>query len=169
MPVVFLCLLLLTAGCGYEPRGAGAGLGGLPAEIQRLHLAALTNGTFRPGLQGLVGAAILRRLQQDGRVRLAPRESANAILGGTLTAYENIPIAFDRSDIGRRFRVRLILALQLMERGGEKVLLKEEIFGEAFYTTGSDVVATRSAEEEAAQRAALDLAARVVECVMEGL
>jgi len=164
-PLVFLCLLLLTAGCGYQPHGTGS----LPPEIQRLHLAALTNGTFRPGLQGLVGAAILRRLQQDGRVRLAPRESADAILGGTLTAYENIPIAFDRSDIGRRFRVRLILALQLTERGGDKVLLKEEIFGEAFYTTGSDVVATRSAEEEAAQRAAQDLAARVVERLMEGL
>ncbi len=159
------CLLLLAAGCGYQPLGTGS----LPAEIQRLHLAPLTNDTFRPGLQGLVGAAILRRLQLDGRMHLASQEIADAVLSGNLTAYENTPIAFDSSDVGRRFRVRLIFAMRLTQRGGEKVLLKEEITGEAFYTTGNDVVGTRSAEEEADQRAAQDLATQVVTRLREGL
>lgn len=169
-------LLLLTAGyslafvgCGYQPYGVGAGPGGLPREIQRLHLAALTNDTFRPGLQGLVSAAILRRLQQGGRVQLAPPEAADAVLAGSLTAYQNDPIAFERADIGRRFRVRVILALRLTVRGGDKVLLKEDLVGEAFYTAGAGVVATRAAEEEATARAAQDLAARVVSRLMEGL
>lgn len=169
IPPAFVCVLLLAAGCGYQPQGVGLDPGGRPAGIQRLHLAPLTNGTFKPGLQGVVGAAILRRLQQDGRVRLASREAADAILAGTLTGYQNFPLAFDQADIGRRFRVRLTLALTLTEGGGEKVALKEEIAGEAFYTTGSDVVATRSAEEEATQRAAQDLAARVAARLMEGL
>lgn len=156
---------MLAAGCGYHPLGSGS----LPEEIQHLYVAPLANDTFRPGLQGLVGAAILRRLQQDGRVHLVSQAMADAVLAGNLTAYENIPIAFDTSDVGRRFRVRLIFAMQLKERSGEKVLLKEEITGEAFYTTGSDVVGTRSAEEEAAQRAAQDLAARVVTRLAEGL
>jgi len=160
-----VCLLLLAAGCGYHPLGEG----GAPAEIQHLYLAPLNNGTFRPGLQGLVGAAILRRLRQDGRVQLVSQETADAVLAGDLTAYENIPLAVDSSDVGRRFRVRLSFAMQLKERGGEKLLLKEEVTGEAFYTTGSDVVGTRSAEEEAAQRAAQDLAARVVTRLIEGL
>jgi hypothetical protein len=59
--------------------------------------------------------------------------------------------------------------MQVTERSGEKVLLKEEIAGEAFYTAGSDVVGTRSAEEEAAQRAAQELAARAVTRLMDGL
>ena len=156
---------LLTAGCGYRPHGMGS----LPPEIQRLHLAALVNDTFRPGLQGLVGAAIIRRLQQDSRVRLSAPEAADAVLAGTLTAYENEPVAFERFDVGRRFRVRLMLLLRLTGPGGEKVLLKEEIVGEAFYTAGNDVVATRSAEEEATQRAAQDLAVRAVARLLEGL
>lgn len=156
---------LLIAGCGYHPEGAG----NLPREIQRLHLAALANDTFRPGLQGLVSAAILRRLQQDGRVRLAPAEAADSVLDGSLTAYQNDPIAFERADIGRRFRVRVTLALRLREREGEKLLLQEEIVGEAFYTAGAGVVSTRAAEEEAAARAAQDLAARIVARVLEGL
>ena len=102
-------------------------------------------------------------------MHLASREIADAVLSGNLTTYENMPIAFDSSDVGRRFRVRLIFAMRLTQRGGEKVLLKEDIAGEAFYTTGSDVVGTRSAEEEADQRAAQDLAARVMMRLLEGL
>ncbi len=170
--VFFRLLLWLTAGCGlllvgcgYQPYGTGS----LPPEIQRLHLAAIANGTFRPGLEGIVGAAILRRLQQDGRLRLAPREDADAVVAGTVTAYQNDAIAFEQADIGRRFRVRLILAMELRDRRGEQVLLKEEVAGEAFYTAGTGVVATRAAEEEATVRAAHDLAVRVALRLMEGL
>ena len=102
-------------------------------------------------------------------MRLAPPEAADAVLGGSLTAYQNDPIAFERADIGRRFRVRVTLALRLAERGGDKVLLKEEIVGEAFYTAGAGVVATRAAEEDATARAAQDLAGRVVARLMDGL
>jgi len=166
LPLVLLVILLLwITGCGYQPHG----LGSLPAEIQRVHLAALKNGTLRPGLQGIVGTAILRRLQQDGRIRAAPQEAADAVLEGTISAYENIPLAFEQGDIGRRFRVRLVLTMQLTGRNGEKVLLKEEVFGEAYYTAGTGVVATRAAEEEASFRAAQDLASRVVTRLLEGL
>jgi outer membrane lipopolysaccharide assembly protein LptE/RlpB len=153
------------AGCGYQPYAAGS----LPPEIQRLHLATLANNTFRPGLHGVVSAAILRRLQHDSRVHLAPREAADAVLAGTLVTYQNDPIAFERADIGRRFRVRLTLAMRLTAPDGQKVLLKEEIVGEAFYTAGAGVVATRAAEEEATLRAAQDVAAQVVRRLLEGL
>jgi hypothetical protein len=167
--VVILCVLLVAAGCGYQPYGTGAGRVGPPPEIQSLHLAPLTNATFNPGIDGAVSAAILRRLQQDGRIRLVSQEAAATVLGGTITTYENLPITFDEFDIGKRFRVRIRLALTLTQRGGEKALLKEEIFGEAYYTAGVEVLGTRTAEEEATQRAAQDLAARVVARLLEGL
>lgn len=167
----FARLLLVTAGCwlsaagcGYQPYGTGS----LPPEVQRLYLAPLSNGTLKPGVQGLVGAAILRRLQ-GGRVHLATQEAADAVLGGTLTAYENLPVAFTQTDVGRRFRVRIWLAMQLTDRGGGKVLLAEDIYGEAYYTTGATVTATNSAQDVATQRAAEDLAARVVTRLIEGL
>jgi outer membrane lipopolysaccharide assembly protein LptE/RlpB len=164
--VLFLVILLpWGAGCGYQP----SGLGSLPPDLQRLHLAALKNNTFRPGLPGLVGGAILRQLQQDGRIRVAPQESADAVLAGTITAYQNIPVAFDQSDIGQRFRVRLVMSMQLTGRGTEKVLLREEVYGEAYYTAGQEVTETRTAEQDAGFRAAQDLAVRVVERLLEGL
>ncbi len=163
--VLLVILLLWGAGCGYQPYGMGS----LPQELQRLHLAAVKNDTFRPGLQGIVAAAILQQLQQDGRIRVAPQEAADAVLAGTITAYQNIPITFDQTDIGQRFRVRLILIMQLTGRGVEKVLLREEIYGEAYYTAGQEVTETRTAEQEASFRAAQDLAVRVMARLLEGL
>jgi hypothetical protein len=163
--VLLLILFFCGAGCGYQPYG----LGSLPTDLQRVHVAALGNDTFRPGLQGLVGAAILRQLQQDGRIRVVPQESADAVLAGTITAYQNIPITFDQSDIGQRFRVRLIMTMQLTGRSAEKVLLREEVYGEAYYTAGQEVTETRTAEQAAGFRAAQDLAVRLVERLLEGL
>jgi hypothetical protein len=134
-----------------------------------MHLAALGNGTFRPGLEGIVATAILRQLQQDGRIRVVPQEAADAVLAGTITAYQNVPITFDQSDIGRRFRLRVVMTMQLRGRDVEKVLLREEIYGEAYYTAGQEVTETRTAEQEAGFRAAQDLAVRVVERLLEGL
>lgn len=155
----------LGVGCGYRPLGEGS----LPRGIQRLHLTALSNGTFKPGVQGMVGAAILRRLQADGRVHLAPEPEADAVLGGTVTTYLNEAIAFEQADIGRRFRVRLSLLFTLTDRRAGTATLKEELTGEAYYTTGTGVVATRAAEDEAMQRAAQDLATRVVARLMDDL
>jgi hypothetical protein len=164
-PLIVLLVVVLVwgGGCGYQPYG----LGSLPPDLQRVHVAALRNDTFRPGLQGLVGAAILQQLQQDGRIRLSAQESADAILAGMITAYTNIPITFDSSDIGQRFRVRIIMTMQLTGRSAEKVLLREEVYGEAYYTAGQEVTETRTAEQAAGFRAAQDLAVRLVERLLE--
>ena len=156
---------VVVSGCGYRPLGEG----GLPHGIQRLHLAALTNATFKPGVQGIVGAAMLRRLQFDGRVSVTSETAADAVLGGTLTTYQNEPIAFEQADIGRRFRVRLTLLLTLTDRRGGTAWLTEEVTGEAYYTAGTGVTATRASEEEATQRAAQDLATRVLARLMDDL
>jgi len=167
IPLLVLSVVcaVLFPGCGYRPLGEG----NLPHGIQRLHLAAVSNGTFKPGVQGLVGAAILRRLLVDGRVRLASEPDADAVLGGTVTTYQNDPIAFEQADIGRRFRVRLTLLFTLSDRRGGTAVMKEEVAGEAYYTAGTGVVATRAAEDEAMQRAVLDLATRVVARLMDDL
>ena len=111
----------------------------------------------------------MRRLQFDSRVRMTDESAADAVLGGTVTTYQNDPIAFEQADIGRRFRVRLTLLVTLTDRRGGAAMLKEEVAGEAFYTAGTGVVATRAAEDEALQRASQDLAARIMARLMDDL
>jgi hypothetical protein len=158
------CALILV-GCGYRPLGTER----LPDGIRRVHLASIANGTYRPGIEGQLGAAILRRLQFATQVQVVPEPSAEAVLGGRIATYQNLPIAFQQTDIGQRFLVRLTLQMTLTDRQKGKVLLKEDVVGEAYYTAGAGAAATRAAEEEAAQRAVQDLAARAVDRLLEDL
>src|SRR4030067_563265 len=65
LPLVLLVILLLwITGCGYQPHG----LGSLPAEIQRVHLAALKNGTLRP-CPGAEGGQRGESTAERGRLR----------------------------------------------------------------------------------------------------
>jgi hypothetical protein len=145
---------LLLAGCGYRFPGT------LAERPPRLHVSAFANNTYRPGVHALVSAAVLRRLQLDRRLAVVDEAGAEAVLKGAVQGYENEAVAFERAEIGRRFRVRLLVTATLVDRrGGAPVT--HELAGEAFYTAGVGVTGTRAAEEDAIQRAAGDLADRL--------
>jgi hypothetical protein len=125
------------------------------------------NDTLRPGLEGAVTAAMLRQLLQDGRIQLVSGEAAGGVLSTRITVYENLPITFTPFDVGSRYRVRVWLLLQLTARGQDKPMLEDRVAGEAYYNTGASVVLTRTAEEDAIQRAVRNLAAQVVARILD--
>lgn len=153
---------LLFGGCGYKPVGT------IPS-AKSLAVIPFTNATFRPHLQAAIASAVLGVLRRDPRIALAEEKAADLLLEGTIAAYANDGIGFDRNDIARRFRVRIFLQAVLKERKSGAILAKEELVGEAFYTAGAEVVATQAAEKEAMARAALDLAERVHLLIITGL
>jgi len=156
--------LALAAGllfaCGYRPPG----LAGIPA-LQRLHVAPFLNETFRPGVNTLVAEAVLRRLQLDHRVAVVEEGRAEAVLAGAVRQYENQAVAFERAEIGRRFRVRLFVGASLRDRQGGPTL-RHELAGEAYYTAAATVTGTRAAEEDAVRRAAEDAAERLLSILL---
>ena len=157
--------MLAGAGCGYAPLTASS----VPPSLHRLHVAPVKNETYRPGLEGAITAAMLRQFRQDGRMQLAAQDTADGVLASRIVAYETLPITFTPFDVGRRYRVRVWLALELTARGQNTPMLEERLAGEAYYLTGADVVSTRTAEEEATQRAVRDLATNVVTRILESL
>jgi len=151
--------------CGYRPLEGGAG----PDGTQQVHVAGITNDTFNPGIQATVSAAIVRQLRFNTRIRLADEAAADLVLSGRVTSYQSDAIVFNVQDIGRRYRVRVILLATLAGRSGSPVRLTQEVSGEAYYTTGSTAADTRAAEQEATQRAAQDLARQLVALLVEEL
>lgn len=155
--------VVALAACGYQARTTGS----LQGDIRRLHVAAIRNDTFRAGLQGVVAAAVRRRLVTDGGFQLVDEPAAQAVLGGTVVNVQSDAVAFDLADVGRRFYVRIVMKATLRGPGGTSERSRE-VLGEAFYTAGIGVVGTRTAEEEAVQRASQDLAARLVAGLVDG-
>ena len=158
-----LVAVTVAVGCGYHPVGMGS-----PASATR-HVAveAITNETMRPGIQGIVGAAVLRQLRLHGVLGSSEAGPPTLILSGGVTGYLNEAIAFDRQDIGRRYRVRVTLLATLTDRTDGKVRLKEAIVGEAFYTTGVGAVSVSNSEAEALNFAAQDVASKLAARLLE--
>lgn len=164
LKILFLILsLLLTMGaCAYRPAGR------LPL-ARTFALVPLTNETFKPGLQVALASAILDELGRDPAVRLEVHQTADALLEGRIMGYANDGIGFDEQDIARRFRVQIRLHLIVRERQSGAVILMEDLAGEALYTAGPSVTATKAAEADALQQAALDIARQVRFRVNKGL
>jgi hypothetical protein len=155
---------IVAVACGYQP----VGMSGPPASARQVAVEAITNETMRPGIQGVVGAAILRQLRLHGVLRSAETGPPDLILSGGVTGYQNEAIAFDRiQDTGRRFRVRVTLLATLIGRADGKVRFKEAVVGEAYYTAGVGAVAVGNSEDEALQFAAQDVANKLVTRLLE--
>lgn len=163
--LVLLLLACLFPGCGYQPLEGGAGTQG----AQKLHVAGITNDTLNPWVQAAVSSAIVRQIRFNTRIRIIDEPLADVVLAGRVVSYQNEPITFSFQDIGRRYRVRVLLLVTLTKRGTGAVRLKQEITGEAFYNTGSTAADTRAAEQEATQRAAQDAARQMVALLVEEL
>lgn len=161
---VVVAAVICLGGCGYQPLGSAT-----PSRGERVFVDAITNGTFRPGIQTVVSAALLRQLRLHGILRSPEAGPPDLILSGAVTAYVNEAIAFDpiQQEVGRRFRVRVTLSATVAARADGAVRLKEAITGEAFYTAGVGAVGTRNAEDEALRRAAQDVASRMVARLLE--
>jgi hypothetical protein len=160
-----LLLALLFPGCGYQPLQGGGG----PHGPQKLHVAGITNDTLNPWVQAAVSSAIVRQIRFNTRIRITDEPLADVILAGRVLSYLNEPITFSLQDIGRRYRVRVLLQVTLSGRGTGVVRLKQEITGEAYYNTGSTASDTRAAEQEATQRAAQDASRQLVALLLEEL
>lgn len=158
-----MALGVVLGGCGYRPLGTN----GTPASSRQVSVGAIANETMRPGVQGVVAAALLRQLRLHGILRTPDAGTPDLMLSGGVTAYLNEPIGFDRQDIGRRFRVRVTLLSTLVGRTDGRVRFNEAITGEAYYTAGVGAVSARNAEDEALQFAAQDLASKVVARLLE--
>jgi hypothetical protein len=162
---VVLCLLgLVTAGCGYRFAT------GLPDGVRQVRLALRDDTVARPGLHAAVVASLRRALLHRGATRVGEEAGeAAALVEGTITEYANEAMAFDRTDVGRRFRVRVTVQLRVQGPGGSVPRLLEPIWGEAFYSSGRGIAATKAAEDEAAVRAVRDLADRAAARIAQEL
>ena len=162
---VMVASAVLAAGCGYRPLGTEA----LPANVRTVGVGPVGNTTYRPGLQGLLAEAVHQRLQADGRVRVRPSTEADAVIEMVVSGYGIEGVAWDQQSVARRFRVSVVAGMNLRDRRNQRILISDGLVGEAYYTAGSGVGTTLSAEEEATRRAVRDLADRIGTRIIEGL
>lgn len=163
----FYILLLSLTGCGYTnkitlPYGDAATIyvGNFKNRIPPENIL-----TYVAGLESSVTNAVIDGLAKDGNLKLADQEDADLILQGAVTGYEQEGFRFNRFEQVAEFRLFIVVALKLIDAKTDKVIWEEKAFsGDTQYFVEGNREIT---EETAAEKAIADLAAKIVDRIVE--
>lgn len=120
-----LLLAVTLSGCFYQLTG-----GGLPPNIRTVYVDLWENTTPDEALRGEVQRALQQRLPRELGVRLAPQASADAIIRGKLSGYDEttLNIAAQEQRGGRvqpvQRRLQITFDAEVFDVRGEKVIWK---------------------------------------------
>ena len=159
-----LAVSLALGGCGYSLRTS------MPAGINSIHVPVLENKTAEPGIEDFITQALTQAVVQGGRVRIAANaREADAILEGSIVAYQLTSLSFDSSANVTAYRLIIGLALTFKDLKQNKVLWKQDRIEErADFQVAGQVTQTIAREQVAVQRAAVDVARAIVSFAFEG-
>jgi hypothetical protein len=125
------------------------------------------NETLRPQLEAQISNAVIKRLQQDGSLRIETGPRADVILSGTVFRYQRSALRSLRSDTGvpREYEIAITVRVEARDRRtGEVVLKSTEVEGKSDVFIGED---QQSAEMQVLPLVADDIAKRVAGLLVE--
>ncbi len=162
LPLALLLLPCLLAGCfGYRLGPAGK------TTYRTVAVPMFANQTIRPQLEAQVTNGIIKRLHQDGTLRVVDREQADVVVLGTIVDYDRAVLRTEKDDTGVPREYRITIRVQVIirdERNDQPIVPSRTIEGVADTFIGSDL---QAADYQALPLAADDLARKVVTLLTE--
>jgi outer membrane lipopolysaccharide assembly protein LptE/RlpB len=150
-------LAAALAGCGYSFRG------NLPDHIQTVAVPVFANKTAEPAVENFLTSAVVEAFSTNGRLRVVPREDADAILEGEVVRYSLASIAYDSQANVRQYRLEVTMNLKFRDVRRNTVLFEEQGLREkSDFQVQNAVSQTISREESAVRAAAIDIARSIV-------
>lgn len=120
---VLLLLLLGVSACAYGFAG-----GGLPTHVRTMAVLPFENETASPELQSELHAALREQLRARLGVRDASEANADAVVRGTIRAYDaDVPIAYAadaRQSVSATRRLQITVDVTIVDQTTGKVLLQ---------------------------------------------
>ena len=154
---------LALGGCGYSLRTS------MPPGINTVHVPVLVNRTQEPGIEDFITQALTQAVVQSGARIAANAREADAVLEGSIVEYRLLSLSFDRSANVTSYRLIIGLALTFKNLKENKVIWKQDRIEErADFQVAGQVTQTLARENEAVQRAAVDVARAIVSFAFEG-
>jgi len=161
--VVQLALICLFAfGC------AGYHIGPVTKRnFNSIAVPVFRNTTLLPQLEAQISNAIIKRLQQDGSLRIESEPRADVVLKGSITKYTRQALRSLRTDTRspREYEITITVRVEATDRRtGETVLRSTEVEGKSDVFIGED---QQSAEEQVLPLIADDIGKRVAGLLVE--
>ena len=108
--------------------------------------------------------AIVDRIFLDGNLKMADKDSADAVLEGEIVQYRKDPLRY-QNEVVQEYRISIVCDVKLIDQKDSKILFEENnITGDTtYFTTGT----LQKTETSALNDATSDLARRIVNRIVE--
>jgi hypothetical protein len=157
------CVLVVSGCAGYE---LGSPSAEHLKEIKTIFIEPPQNITAEPSLGVALGHALSRRFDQNGRLKTARRNQADASIQVVLRNVSRDPLRSSRENIHRTMQYQSTLQAEItvINRKGEAVLPSRSFEGKTKYFTQADL---QESERQGWEVAIEELADRIVSYVAE--
>jgi hypothetical protein len=153
---------LLVSGC------AGYHVGPVTQHnFKTIAVPMFQNRTLQPQLEAQITNATVKRLQEDGSLRVESEPDADVVLDGAIIHYERTTLRTLQNDTRtpREFEIAITVRVEAKDRrSGEIVLKSTEVIGKSDVFIGAD---QQSAEFQALPLIADDIGRRVAGLLVE--
>ena len=166
--LVLLCLAVTVAGCGYRFSPGGEWI---DSGIRTVFVDNLVNSTSEPYVEIYLRNGFEDQFRKSPRFRLAAsRETADAVLKGTVSALSTSYVAYDRYDKATESRAVMVLNLAFEERKTGKNLWSVANFSgnESYRVDQANPNTTSTNKQGALQKLAGDMAEKAYRNLMSG-
>lgn len=149
--LALLLTLALTAGaCNYGLQGGG----GFPAEIRTVYIAPLANETIQFDVGQQIFRSLTEQLPGALGLRLASERTADAVVRGTVTRYEDAAQNYRPGEPGNvevvQHQVQITISIQIIDVHQNQILYEENsVSGRGEYrpdTQSDEIARTRAIE-----------------------
>jgi len=163
--IAVICLLTLYS-CGYHLAGT---VSSLPPDVKRIAIPQFSNKTLRPDIENQFTNALLDEFAKGKKVEVVEEGKADAVVKGTITAFDTTPISYAGGDIIQEYRVTVRLEASLVKKTDEAVAWKDKnIAYFADYKNDPDVAISEANRDAAIKKIAVDVARQLYSNMLEG-
>ena len=164
--VWFLMAVIILSGCSYTRKTV------LPRNIKTIYVETVKNKlkvediyAYQQGLEMDITNAVIRRLQQDGTVKVVKQENADAILKTDLLAFEQEGLRFTQLEEVKEYRLFIVVRLRLVDAKTGDLIWEEPNFtgDNEYYVTTVTSIGDQKASVDVVDRLAFNIVDRITE------
>jgi len=161
-----LVTAMILSGCGYTRKTV------LPRNIKTIYVETVKNKidvekiyAYQPGLEMDITNAVIRRLQQEGIVKVVTKEHADAILKTDLLSFVQEGLRFTNLQSVQEYQLFIEVRLRLVDAKTGDLIWEEPTFtgDNEYFVSDVTSIGQQKAAQDAIQRLAFNIVDRIVQ------
>ncbi len=161
--ILILMIIPHIAECGYH---FGRGVGVIPKVVSKLYVPIFTNITNEVEIEDYFTEAMRKTIADSSDSELVSKQNAEAIVEGTITSYNSVPIFFSSTGTASVYQLTVVVNIKLVQTMTDKTLWEMNGFTESIdFNPVNDPLITKELEHNAVQSLAVSMTHRAFDAM----